>query len=94
MLRLFRLWPRFAPAALVFCLCALPSVARARGHGAPAAREDQSQFVSFEDDPLDANLSTPFGDPLFTGHLPPARTLLIRPRTNFVPELYKSVENL
>ncbi len=43
---------------------------------------------------LDANLSTPFGDPPFAGHLPPARTLLIRPRTNFVAELYKSIEQI
>ena len=52
------------------------------------------QFVEFSDELLDADLPRPFGDPLFTGHRPPPRTLLIRPRTNFVPELYESVEQI
>lgn len=48
----------------------------------------------FDDDLLDVALSTPFGDPLFAGHLPPARTLLIRPRTNFVAERYKAIAQI
>ena len=50
------------------------------------------QNVVFDDDLLNADLGAPFGARIFPVHLPPARTLLIRPRTNFLPELYKSVE--
>ncbi|HEX7451936.1 MAG TPA: hypothetical protein VF294_06615 [Polyangiaceae bacterium] len=74
---------------LILTLLTLPTVASAQ-----SAREEQNQQVIFDDDLLDAALSTPFGDPLFAGHLPPARTLLIRPRTNFVAELYKSIEQI
>jgi len=55
---------------------------------------DRDQHVVFDDDLLNADLDAPFGDPIFATHLPPARTQLIRPRTNFLPELYKSVEHL
>jgi hypothetical protein len=72
----------------------LPSSAYAQTGGGKAAAQARNQFVSFDDDLLDANSSAPFGDRVFAGHLPPARTLLIRPRTNFVAELYKSVEQL
>ena len=81
--------PRFARPLLMLSLLALPTVARAE-----PAPKPQNQQVVFDDDLLDADLSTPFGDPLFGGHLPPARTPLIRPRTNFVAELYKSVEQI
>jgi hypothetical protein len=74
---------------LILSLLTLPTVASAQ-----TARKEQNQQLIFDDDLLDADLSTPFGDPLFAGHLPPARTLLIRPRTNFVAELYKSVEHI
>ena len=74
---------------LILTLLTLPTVASAQ-----SARNEQDQQVIFDDDLLDAALSTPFGDPLFAGHLPPARTLLIRPRTNFVAELYKSIEQI
>ena len=75
-------------------MCVLPSNAYAQTGGAKAAAPARNQFVSFDDDLLDANLSTPFGERVFGGHLPPARTLFIRPRTNFVAELYESVEQL
>jgi len=74
---------------LSLALLTLPTLASAQ-----TARKAQNQQVIFDDDLLDANLSTPSGDPLFAGHLPPARTLLIRPRTNFVAELYKSIEQI
>ncbi|HEY5375749.1 MAG TPA: hypothetical protein VIK01_18850 [Polyangiaceae bacterium] len=74
---------------LILTLLTLPTVASAQ-----RVREEQNQQVIFDDDLLDAALSTPFGDPLFAGHLPPARTLLIRSRTNFVAELYKSIEQI
>ncbi|MET0794880.1 MAG: hypothetical protein ABW061_25395 [Polyangiaceae bacterium] len=83
-LRILRVCGAFAAVLL------LPAPARAQG--APAANNDQ--YVEFIDELLNADLTTPFGDPVFAAHLPPARTLLIRPRTNFIPELYKSVEQL
>jgi hypothetical protein len=61
---------------------------------AAPARENRDQNLVFDDDLLSADLSTPFGDPVFSGHLRPGRVMLIRPRTSFVPELYKSVEHI
>ncbi|HEY0469523.1 MAG TPA: hypothetical protein VGC79_35280 [Polyangiaceae bacterium] len=61
-------------------------------HAQPA--RDRIQNVVFDDDLLNGDLSAPFGTPVFPSHLPPARIQLIRPRTNFLPELYKSVEHL
>ncbi|HTA88212.1 MAG TPA: hypothetical protein VK745_01500 [Polyangiaceae bacterium] len=55
---------------------------------------ERDQLMIFEDDLLDADLATPFGDPVFSGHIRPGRVTLIRPRTSFVPELYKSVEHI
>ena len=80
---------RLTRRLLILALLTLPTIASAQ-----SARKEQDQQVIFDDDLLDAALSTPFGDPLFAGHLPPARTLLIRPRTNFVAELYKSIEQI
>ena len=61
---------------------------------AQAAHGDRVQNEVFDDDLLTADLGTPFGARVFAGRLPPARTQLIRPRTSFVPELYKSIEHL
>lgn len=58
------------------------------------AHNARDQLMIFDDDLLDADLATPFGDPVFSGHLRPGRVTLIRPRTSFVPELYKSVEHI
>jgi hypothetical protein len=77
----------------VFSLLSSIGVAHAQS-GQPAKHEDRNQNVVFDDDLLAADLVTPFGDPVFTGHLRPGRVTLIRPRTSFVPELYKSVEHI
>ncbi len=69
------------------------AVAHAQPARAHAEREAPVQNVVFDDDLLDANLVTPFGDSVFSGHIRPSRVTLIRPRTSFVPELYKSVEH-
>lgn len=63
-------------------------------HAREPATSETNQRVVFDDDLLNADLGAPFGARVFGTHLPPARTQLIRPRTNFVPELYKSVEHL
>lgn len=72
----------------------LAALASTRVAQAQSAHSDRIQNVVFDDDLLNGDLGAPFGDPVFSSHLPPARTQLIRPRTNFLPELYKSVEHL
>jgi hypothetical protein len=72
----------------------LAALASTRLAHAQAARADRIQNVVFVDDLLNADLGGPSGVRVFSNHLPPARTQLIRPRTNFLPELYKSVEHL
>jgi len=69
-------------------------VAHAQSARSQPAREDRDQHVVFDDDLLDADLVTPFGDPVFSRHIRPGRVLLIRPRTSFVPELCRSVEHI
>ncbi|MEI9954602.1 MAG: hypothetical protein WDO74_37940 [Pseudomonadota bacterium] len=72
----------------------LTTLAATRVVHAQAARADRVQNEVFDDDLLTGDLGAPFGARVFPSHLPPARTQLIRPRTNFLPELYKSVEHL
>lgn len=61
---------------------------------AQTSHGDREQHVIFDDDLLNGDLAAPFGARVFPAHLPPARVQLIRPRANFLPELYKSVEHL
>jgi hypothetical protein len=51
------------------------------------------QAVTFDDDPLGALDGQPIGQQLW-GFRPPLRCDLMRPRTNFVPELLKTVEKM
>jgi hypothetical protein len=89
---------KIALAALAFGLSvvvAAPSV-WAQGAGKPAVKEksqDEGYGYEFEDDPLNAG---GFGPNDATIRVRPraARTTLIRPRTSFVPEMLKSVENI
>ena len=69
-------------------------VAHAQATHSSNVHEARDQHLEFDDDLLQGGLSTPFGDPVFTRHLRPGRVQLIRPRTSFVPELYKSVEHI
>jgi hypothetical protein len=90
-------------ALLILCVGSLPAWACAEDEP-----KDRDQHLQFDDDLLNADLGTPrtrhqwrrkhrpergLADPLFSGHLPKARTWLIRPRTNFIPELYQSAAN-
>lgn len=71
-----------------------PSVfAQAGGAAAKEAKSDEGYGYTFEDDPLNAG---GFGPNDATIRVRPraARTTLIRPRTSFVPEMLKSVENI
>ena len=54
---------------------------------------DGGQVVKFSDDNLPGDPNNPWGDLV---KAPPrvVKVALIRPRMNFLPELYKSVENL
>jgi hypothetical protein len=79
---------------LLFCSSLAGTLASSRVAQAQTAQADRIQNVIFDDDLLHGDLGAPFGGPVFPSHLPPARTQLIRPRTNFLPELYKSVEHI
>ncbi len=61
--------------------------------GAPAGDKKDGYGYEFSDDPLSAGGFGP-NDATIRVRPGPVRTTLIRPRTSFVPEMLKSVENL
>jgi len=71
--------------------------AAAQAPGAPAAPggggQKEGYGYEFSDDPLNAGGFGP-NDATIRVRPGPVRTTLIRPRTSFVPEMLKSVENL
>ena len=72
---------------------ASPSWAEASERPVTTSDTDRGYAYSFDDDPLDA---TPEGarGALIHVRRGAKRTLLIRPRTHFINELFKSAENL
>ena len=81
---------------LVLAAVAVSSVASAEGGRAPARRTQATESnVTYEflDDPLAGGGLDPHGGliKVYNRHV---RLLLIRPRTQFVTEMLKSVENL
>lgn len=58
-----------------------------------AAADDENYGYEFDDDPLNAGGFGP-NDATIKVRARAARTTLIRPRTTFVPEMLKSVENI
>src|SRR5437867_4091922 len=83
-----------------FVLSASESFAQAPGGGGGAAPKasggggkDEGYGYEFSDDPLSAGGFGP-NDATIRVRPGPVRTTLIRPRTSFVPEMLKSVENL
>jgi len=82
-----------------------PAAPAAAGGGGPAgggaagvkntaaAGREQGYGYEFSDDPLNAGGFGP-NDATIRVRPGPVRTTLIRPRTSFVPEMLKSVENL
>ena len=56
-------------------------------------KKDEGYGYEFSDDPLNAGGFGP-NDATIRVRPGPVRTTLIRPRTSFVPEMLKSVENL
>ncbi len=71
---------------LALAAAAAPAVAMAQDDG-------EGYGYEFEDDPLNAGGFGP-NDATIRVRPAAARTTLIRPRTTFVPEMLKSVENL
>lgn len=57
------------------------------------SKSDDGYGYTFEDDPLNAGGFGP-NDSTIRVRAKAARTTLIRPRTSFVPEMLKSVENI
>jgi hypothetical protein len=89
-------------AAAILLMSSVPAFARAPAPGAgggaaakPAAAggKDEGYGYEFSDDPLAAGGFGP-NDATIRVRPGPVRTTLIRPRTSFVPEMLKSVENL
>ena len=82
-------------ALLGTAVFALSALSFAQGKDAPAGGGEgkEGYGYEFDDDPLNAG---GFGPNDATIRVRPraARTTLIRPRTSFVPEMLKSVENL
>ena len=65
----------------------------AKATGAGGGGKDEGYGYEFSDDPLAAGGFGP-NDATIRVRPGPVRTTLIRPRTSFVPEMLKSVENL
>lgn len=77
-----------AAAGVVLCF---PGVARAQVESARHAAD--GSHYKFLDELLNSDVRGPSGGRI-TVRPPAMRSLLIRPRTNFVPEMLKSVENM
>ncbi|HMJ14412.1 MAG TPA: hypothetical protein VK524_23510 [Polyangiaceae bacterium] len=87
---------KIAFAALALGLSVVVVAPGVWAQGKPPVKEksqDEGYGYEFEDDPLNAG---GFGPNDATIRVRPraARTTLIRPRTSFVPEMLKSVENI
>ena len=86
-------------AAALLLLSSASAFAQAPGGGGGAAKatggsgKEEGYGYEFSDDPLAAGGFGP-NDATIRVRPGPVRTTLIRPRTSFVPEMLKSVENL
>jgi hypothetical protein len=78
-------------AGAVIALAASSALAQAPAAGGGEGAEGYG--YTFDDDPLNAGGFGP-NDATIRVRARAARTTLIRPRTSFVPEMLKSVENL
>jgi hypothetical protein len=78
-----------AGAAIAFAASSALAQAPAAGGG----EGSEGYGYTFDDDPLNAGGFGP-NDATIRVRARAARTTLIRPRTSFVPEMLKSVENL
>ncbi len=85
-------WGAVAIAAVSMLLVASEALAQDAGKNA-GGKKDEGYGYEFTDDPLNAGGFGP-NDATIRVRPGPVRTTLIRPRTSFVPEMLKSVENL
>src|SRR5712692_9625094 len=76
-----------------FAQAAAPAAGPPAAPAAGGGGKDQGYGYEFSDDPLNAGGFGP-NDATIRVRPGPVRTTLIRPRTSFVPEMLKSVENL
>ena len=84
---------KFVVAATVAC-SAMMIAGSAFAQDKPKASDNKEGYgYEFSDDPLSAGGFGP-NDATIRVRTGPVRTTLIRPRTSFVPEMLKSVENL
>jgi hypothetical protein len=88
-------WLLVLPAMVALLSFAAPSQAQDAAGGGAATQSGASgdYGYKFEDDPLAAGGFGP-SDATIRVRPGPVRTTLIRPRTSFVPEMLKSVENI
>jgi hypothetical protein len=84
-------WGVLVVAAVTGMLFASEALAQAPAKG--AGKKEEGYGYEFSDDPLNAGGFGP-NDATIRVRPGPVRTTLIRPRTSFVPEMLKSVENL
>jgi hypothetical protein len=82
-------WGAVVVASLGVLLFATEALAQAKAGG----KKEEGYGYDFSDDPLAAGGFGP-NDATIRVRPGPVRTTLIRPRTSFVPEMLKSVENL
>jgi hypothetical protein len=82
-------WGAMAVAAVGLLLMTTDALAQGR----PGGKKEDGYGYEFSDDPLNAGGFGP-NDATIRVRPGPVRTTLIRPRTSFVPEMLKSVENL
>jgi hypothetical protein len=90
MSRSTRRWGVGMVAAIGVTLIATVALAQPKAGG---NKKDDGYGYEFSDDPLSAGGFGP-NDATIRVRPGPVRTTLIRPRTSFVPEMLKSVENL
>jgi hypothetical protein len=85
-------WGAVVVTAVSVLLVASEALAQA-GAAPGQKKKDEGYGYEFSDDPLNAGGFGP-NDATIRVRPGPVRTTLIRPRTSFVPEMLKSVENL
>ena len=85
-------WSAGFLAAVALTVLASAALAQPKA-GAGAGKKEEGYGYEFSDDPLNAGGFGP-NDATIRVRPGPVRTTLIRPRTSFVPEMLKSVENL
>ena len=86
-------WGAVVVTAVSVLLVASEALAQTPAPAAGQKKKDEGYGYEFSDDPLNAGGFGP-NDATIRVRPGPVRTTLIRPRTSFVPEMLKSVENL